>query len=38
MANIDAPIGFWPVRHLTGGQIRANKYIVTTGATIYQGD
>lgn len=38
MANIDAPIGLWPVRHLTGGEIRANEYIVTTGATIYQGD
>lgn len=38
MANIDAPIGFFPVRHLTGGEIRANKYVLTTGSTAYRGD
>ena len=38
MANVDAPKGLWPIRHLCGGQIRANGYLVTTGVTIYQGD
>ena len=38
MANIDAPIGFWPVRHLTGGEIRANVYTVTHDAVCYQGE
>lgn len=38
MANIDAPIGLWPVRHLTGGEIRTNKYKVKTGVTIFRGD
>ena len=26
MANTDAPSGFTPLRHLTGGVIRANEY------------
>jgi len=38
MANVDNPRGFWPTRHLCGGEIRSNEYIVTTGQTIYQGD
>lgn len=38
MANVDAPKGCWPIRHLCGGEIRANSYLVTTGATVYQGD
>lgn len=39
MANIDNPIGLWPVKHLAGGEAdRTNQYIVTTGATIYKGD
>ena len=38
MANSDTPRGLWPIRHLCGGEIRANKYIVTPGATIYRGD
>ena len=38
MANIDAPIGFWPIRHLTGGEIRTNRHKVTASATIYRGD
>ena len=37
MANVDAPKGGWPIRHLCGGEIRSNSYTVTTGATIYQG-
>ena len=38
MANIDAPRGFWPLRHLCGGEIRTNTYTVTTSAAIYKGD
>jgi hypothetical protein len=38
MANVDNPKGFWPIRHLCGGEIRSNEYIVTTGSTVYRGD
>ena len=40
MANADTPRGFWPLRHLTGGTIRANVYPIATGyATgIFRGD
>ena len=38
MANRDNLRGFWPIRHLTGGQIRAREMVATTGATIYRGD
>jgi hypothetical protein len=38
MANLDQPKGFWPIRHLLGGEIRTNSYIVTTSAAIYKGD
>ena len=38
MANLDAPIGFWPVRHLSGGEIRSNQYVLTTGQIVYKGD
>lgn len=40
MANVDAPNGFTPIRHLTGGTIRMNEYpIATDSATaIYTGD
>jgi len=38
MANTDTPMGFWPIRHLCGGEIRTNSYIVTTSAAIYRGD
>jgi hypothetical protein len=38
MANTDAPCGFWPIRHLAGGEIRTNSYTATTSATIYKGD
>ncbi len=39
MANIDAPRGFWPVRHLTGGSpFSITRYKVTASATIYRGD
>jgi hypothetical protein len=38
MANVDNPRGFWPIRHLTGGVIRTEEFILTTGATVYPGD
>lgn len=38
MANVDNPIGFWPVRHLAGGVLRTNTYKVKASTTIYQGD
>lgn len=38
MANKDRPRGFWPIRHLSGGEIRVGEYTVTTGQTIYKGD
>lgn len=38
MANKDNPRGFWPVKHLGGGEIRMREYTLTTGATAYQGD
>lgn len=39
MANLDRPIGFWPIKQLDGNNTPApNEYIVTTGATIYRGD
>jgi hypothetical protein len=40
MANRDAPRGFWPVRHMHGGVIRANEYQIASGlsSSIYTGD
>ena len=38
MANEDKPRGFWPVRHLTGGEIRLSEQVVTTGQTVFEGD
>ncbi len=38
MPNIDAPRGFWPIRHASGGEIRTTRYKVTASATIYRGD
>lgn len=38
MANSDRLRGFRPLRHLTGGEIRLNKYTVTTGQIVYKGD
>lgn len=38
MANADTRKGFWPYRHLNGGEIRSSTKIVTTGQTIYRGD
>ena len=40
MANVDAAFGMKPVRHLTGGQIRANEYKIASGksSNIYNGE
>ena len=40
MANVDAAFGMRPVRHLTGGQIRANEYKIESGTSsnIFTGD
>jgi hypothetical protein len=38
MANVDQLQGFYPIRHLTGGEIRTNTYFVTTSAAIFKGD
>lgn len=40
MANTDAPRGAWPVRHLTGGVIRAREYPIASGfgTNIFDGD
>lgn len=40
MANVDAPYGLKPVRHLTGGEIRTNDYPITATYTtaIFRGD
>ena len=39
MANKDAPFGFRPVRHLTGGDIQTNEYKIAAnlGHNIFQG-
>ena len=40
MANLDAPNGFTPIRHLTGGTIRMEEIGIVSGeaAAIYSGD
>ena len=38
MANTDAAMGFVPVGHLTGGEIRPRSYPVADAQTIYKGD
>ena len=38
MANADRPRGLWPIRHLSGGEIRMSEWTVTTAQTIYKGD
>jgi enhancing lycopene biosynthesis protein 2 len=38
MANSDKPNGFIPVRHLTGGEIRTERRVLTASATVYPGD
>lgn len=40
MANLDAPYGLRPVRHLTGGCVRTNEYTIASGyaTSIFTGD
>jgi len=38
MANVDSPRGMYPIRHLSGGEIRTNSYILTTSTAVYIGD
>ena len=38
MANLDNPLGFQPVGHLLGGEIRTVSILRTSGAAIYKGD
>jgi len=39
MANKDAPCGFIPIGHISGGAIPApREYVLATGSTIYKGD
>jgi len=40
MANLDAPQGFTPMRHMSGGVIRANAYEIANGSgtSIFTGD
>ena len=40
MSNVNAPNGFVPLRHLTGGVIRANEYPIANGyaANLASGD
>jgi hypothetical protein len=38
MANLDNPRGFWPIRHLAGGEIRTNSHVLTTSTAVYCGD
>lgn len=40
MANTDAPRGFWPVKHLSGGCIRQNAYTIasTYNTNVFRGD
>lgn len=39
MANLDGARGFWPHRHLSGGEVgRPTEYTLTTGATVFQGE
>lgn len=38
MANLDRPMGFVPVGHMTGGEIRPRAYPMDDAQTIYKGD
>ena len=40
MANLDAPSGARPFRHLSGGMIRASEYKIASGTSsnIFTGD
>jgi hypothetical protein len=40
MANVNAPMGFMPVRHINGGLVRSNPYAITDAyaTSLYTGD
>lgn len=38
MSNVNNPRGFYPLRHLCGGTITTNKYVLKPGQTVFQGD
>jgi hypothetical protein len=40
MANVDAPRGFWPIRSLSGGEIRVSDYLIdsNTAGALAKGD
>lgn len=40
MANVNAPFGLRPFRHMTGGEVRMNEYSIASayGANIFHGD
>lgn len=38
MANTDRPMGFEPVGHFYGGEIRTRNFVVTASQTIFKGD
>ncbi len=38
MSNVDKPTGFTPIGHLSGGNIQAFEFTLTTGQVVYQGD
>ncbi len=38
MANVDGARGFFPTRHLSGGEVHTREYTLTTGQTVYKGD
>lgn len=38
MSNANDPKGLYPIRHLCGGLISPNRYVLTAGATVFKGD
>ncbi len=38
MANADDVKGFYPIGHLTGGEVRSREYVLTTNAVTFQGE
>ena len=40
MANVNSPFGLYPLRHRSGGVVRANGYPIASGqaGAIYSGD
>ena len=38
MANVDNPVGFYPVKQIGGETFPMHRFIVTTGQIVYRGD